>query len=132
MTAPTFQPPTGGFFNTHISAPTVSTVHSNVDTGALGRGREVLPLTLSPTIITTIASVFSSLVVIFGAIFAVYRFVLRQNSQDKEIKKMKTEQTIVVYGLLACLRGLKESGIDGPVTDGIAKLEKHLNQQAHE
>ena len=89
-------------------------------------------MTLSPTIITTIASVFSSLVVIFGAIFAVYKFVLRQNSQDKEIKKMKTEQTIVVYGLLACLRGLKESGIDGPVTDGIAKLEKHLNQQAHE
>ena len=89
-------------------------------------------MTISPTIIGTIASVFSSLVVIFGAIFAIYRFVIRQSEQDKEIKKMKTEQTIVVYGLLACLRGLQESGIDGPVTDGIAKLEKHLNQQAHE
>lgn len=89
-------------------------------------------MTISPTIIGTIASVFSSLVVIFGAIFAIYRFVIRQSEQDKEIKKMKTEQTIVVYGLLACLRGLQESGIDGPVTDGIAKIEKHLNQQAHE
>lgn len=81
--------------------------------------------------ITTAASIFSSLVVIFGAIFAIYRFVLRQNEQDKEIKKMKEEQVIVVYGVLACLRGLQEQGIDGPVTDGIAKLEKHLNQQAH-
>ena len=83
------------------------------------------------TFITTAASIFSSLVVIFGAIFAIYRFVLRQNEQDKEIKKMKEEQVIVVYGVLACLRGLQEQGIDGPVTDGIAKLEKHLNQQAH-
>ena len=86
------------------------------------------------TFITTAASIFSSLVVIFGAIFAIYRFVLRQNEQDKEIKKMKKmkeEQVIVVYGVLACLRGLQEQGIDGPVTDGIAKLEKHLNQQAH-
>ena len=83
------------------------------------------------TTITTVASIFSSLVVIFGAIFAIYRFVLRQNEQDKEIRKMKEEQVIVVYGVLACLRGLQEQGIDGPVTDGIAKLEKHLNQQAH-
>ena len=83
------------------------------------------------TFITTAASIFSSLVVIFGAIFAIYRFVLRQNEQDKEIKKMKEEQVIVVYGVLACLRGLQEQGVDGPVTDGIAKLEKHLNQQAH-
>ena len=92
----------------------------------------MIPLPIDSATITTIASVFSSLVVIFGAIFAVYKFVVRQSEQDKEIKKMKREQTIVVYGLLACLRGLKESGINGPVTDGIAKLEKHLNQQAHE
>ena len=86
---------------------------------------------MNPTIITTIASVFSSLVVIFGAIFAIYRFVIRQSEQDKEIMKMKQEQAIVVYGVLACLRGLQESGIDGRVTDGIARLEKHINQQAH-
>ena len=87
---------------------------------------------ISPTVITTVASVFSSLVVIFGAVFAIYRFVIRQSEQDKEIKKMKEEQKILVYGVLACLRGLQEQGIDGPVTDGIATLEKHLNTQAHE
>ena len=80
------------------------------------------------TFITTAASIFSSLVVIFGAIFAIYRFVLRQNEQDKEIKKMKEEQVIVVYGVLARLRGLQETCVNGPVTDGINRLEKHLNQ----
>ena len=83
------------------------------------------------TTITTAASIFSSLVVIFGAIFAIYRFVIRQSEQDKEIRKMKEEQVIVVYGVLACLRGLQETGVNGPVTDGINRLEKHLNQQAH-
>ena len=86
----------------------------------------------NPTAITTVASIFSSLVVIFGAIFAIYRFVIRQSEQDKEIKKMKEEQKILVYGVLACLRGLKEAGVNGPVTDGIQRLEKHLNIQAHE
>ncbi len=86
---------------------------------------------MNPTIITTVASVFSSLGVIFCAICSIYRVVIRQSEQDKEIMKMKQEQAIVVYGVLACLRGLQESGIDGPVTDGIARLEKHINQQAH-
>ena len=33
---------------------------------------------------------------------------------------------------MACLRGLKEQGCDGPVTAALDKLEKHLNQAAHE
>ena len=92
----------------------------------------MLPIHINHTTITTAASIFSSLVVIFGAIFAIYRFVLRQNEQDKEIKKMKEEQQVVCYGVHACLRGLHEQGCDGPVDDAIVKLEKHLNQQAHE
>ena len=41
------------------------------------------------------------------------------------------EQTLVVYGLLACLKGLAEQGCDGPVTEAISKIEKHINQKAH-
>lgn len=41
------------------------------------------------------------------------------------------EQTLVVYGLLACLKGLAEQGCDGPVTEAINKIEKHINQKAH-
>ena len=86
---------------------------------------------INATLITTIASVFSSLVVIFGAVFSIYRFVVHQSEQDRDIKKMKEEQQVVCYGVLACLRGLREQGCDGPVDDAITKLEKHLNQQAH-
>ena len=38
------------------------------------------------------ASVFSALVVIFSAVFAVYRWYLKQNQQDEDIKNMKAEQ----------------------------------------
>ena len=86
---------------------------------------------INPGIVTTVASVFSSLVVIFGAIFSIYRFVTHQSEQDREITKMKEEQQVVCYGVLACLRGLREQGCDGPVNDAINTLEKHLNEQAH-
>ena len=70
------------------------------------------------------------------------RWVDRQKQQDRDIKalreihnndmdSMKQEQTLIVYGLLACLKGLKEQGCNGPVTEAINKIEKHLNQKAH-
>lgn len=82
--------------------------------------------------IVTAAGLITSLVVIFSAIFAVYRWYLRQNRQDKEIEKMKSEQCLLTYGILACLKGLKEQGCNGPVTEAINKIEKHINQAAHE
>lgn len=82
--------------------------------------------------IITAASVISALVVIFSAVFAVYRWYLRQRQQDKEIENMKTEQCLLTYGILACLKGLKEQGCNGPVTEAISKIEKHINKQAHD
>lgn len=83
------------------------------------------------TIVTT-ASVVSALVVIFSAIFAVYRWYLRQNQQDKEIENMKAEQCLLTYGILACLKGLQEQGCNGPVTEAVNRIEKHINKQAHD
>lgn len=83
------------------------------------------------TIITT-ASVITALVVIFSAIFGVYRWYLKQNQQDTEIKHIKDEQCLLVYGVLACLKGLQELNCNGPVTEAVNKIEKHINQQAHE
>lgn len=82
-------------------------------------------------IIITIASVITALDVIFGVIFAVYRWYLKQEKQDKDIKAIKEEQTILTYGVLACLKGLKEQGCDGPVTTAINQIEKYINKQAH-
>ncbi|MBQ3404614.1 MAG: branched-chain amino acid ABC transporter permease [Oscillospiraceae bacterium] len=61
-----------------------------------------------------------------------HKFVLRQEEQDGELKAIKSEQTVLVYGVLACLKGLKEQGCDGPVTEAIGRIEKHINVQAHQ
>lgn len=82
-------------------------------------------------IIITIASIITALGVIFGMIFAVYRWYLKQEKQDKDIKSIKEEQTLLTYGALACLKGLKEQGCDGPVTTAINQIEKYINKQAH-
>ena len=82
-------------------------------------------------IIVTVASVITALGVIFGVVFAVYRWYLKQNKQDEDIKAIKEEQTLLTYGVLACLKGLKEQGCDGPVTAAINQIEKHINKQAH-
>lgn len=68
----------------------------------------------------------------FSAIFAVYKWYLKQNQQDKEIERMKSEQCLLTYGILACLKGLKEQGCNGPVTEAIDKIQKHINKQAHD
>lgn len=78
----------------------------------------------------------AALVAAIGALIAVYNrgydFVRRQKEQDKIILGIQSEQAILTYGVLACLKGLKEQGCDGPVTEAIAKIEKHLNEKAHE
>lgn len=82
--------------------------------------------------IITAASLLTALAAVFSMVFAAYRWYLRQNEQDKEIEKIKSEQCLLTYGILACLKGLQERGCNGPVTEAINKIEKHINQQAHD
>ena len=82
-------------------------------------------------IITAVAGVITALGVIFGVICAIYKWYLKQEKQDKDIQAIKEEQTILTQGVLACLKGLKEQGCDGPVTLAIKQIENHLNKQAH-
>ena len=82
-------------------------------------------------LITTLAATITALGVIFGVIFAIYKWYLKQEKQDKDIAAIKEEQTLLTQGVLACLKGLKEQGCDGPVTLAIKQIETHLNKQAH-
>ena len=67
-----------------------------------------------------------------GVVVWCIKFVDRQKKQDKELAAIRKEQTLICYGVLARLKGLKEQGCNGPVTAALDKLEKHLNQAAHE
>ena len=81
--------------------------------------------------ISAIAATITALGVILGAVFAAYKWFLKQEKQDKDIKVIKEEQTILTEGILACLKGLKEQGCNGPVTEAIDKIENYLTKRAH-
>lgn len=81
--------------------------------------------------IVTIASVLAAIIAIFKYYNKGYDWVKKQNEQDQQIQDIKDEQRVLTYGVLACLKGLSEQGCDGPVSDAIQTLEKHLNKQAH-
>lgn len=54
-----------------------------------------------------------------------------RSKHETDIKDIQKEQTVIIYGLLACLKGLQEQGCNGAVTEAIDKIEKHINQKAH-
>lgn len=92
--------------------------------------------------IITAAAVVSALSVLLAILVKIVRFLDRQKQQDEDIKELKAkhnddiaaikrEQTILVHGILACLKGLKEQGCNGPVTEEIKNIEDYLNENAH-
>lgn len=99
-------------------------------------------INVTPQTIITAASLIGAVVAIVLYFTKAVRWFDNQQAQDAKIKAledkheedMKTiyeEQTLIVYGLLACLKGLQEKGCNGPVTEAAEKLEKHLNRKAH-
>ena len=91
-----------------------------------------MELTINADTIVKLAAVLAALGGIGGVVVWCIKFVQRNDRQDKELAAIRKEQTLICYGILACLRGLEEQGSDGPVHEALAKLEKHLNQAAHE
>ena len=82
-------------------------------------------------VIVVIASVITALGTIIACFSTIHKWILRQNKQDEDIKAIKEEQSILTTGVLACLKGLKEQGCDGPVAEAISSIENHLNKEAH-
>ena len=82
--------------------------------------------------VLTAAAVLVAIAAIVGYFARGVRWVDRQKAQDKELAELKEELTLLTYGILASLKGLKEQGCNGPVTEAISKIEKHLNKKAHE
>jgi Na+/H+ antiporter NhaD/arsenite permease-like protein len=91
-----------------------------------------MQITVTWQTVITAAAVVGAVVALFKYYNRGYDFVKRQEKQDKIIESIQEEQTLLTYGVLACLKGLKEKGANGPVTEAIDKIEKHLNQKAHD
>ena len=102
-----------------------------------------MQITLTWQGIITAASVIAALIAIVAYFAKAVRWVDKQNEQDTKIKALeerhdremaaiKEEQALLVHGVLACLKGLKEKGCNGPVTEAINQYEDYLNKKAHE
>ena len=93
--------------------------------------------------VITAAAFVGAVIALVSYFSKVVRWVDKQGKQDKDIQDLrkhheedmasiKEEQTLLVYGVLACLKGLSEQGCNGPVTEAINKYEKYLNEKAHQ
>ena len=82
--------------------------------------------------LTQAAEVLGAILAIGGVAFAIFKWFQKQKKQDIDIKALKAEMCLLTYGVLACLKGLSEQGCDGPVSEAINKIEKHINEKAHD
>lgn len=90
-----------------------------------------MEITLTWELLLGAAAVVGAFVALVSYIRRIFGWFDRQEKQEASIKEIKEEQALLTYGILACLRGLKEQGCDGPVTEAVNRLEKHINEKAH-
>ena len=81
--------------------------------------------------VITAASLITALGIIIGFVCRIYKWYLKQERQNEEIKKIKEEDTLVCFALSACLDGLIQLGANHTVPIAKEKLDKHLNKTAH-
>lgn len=81
------------------------------------------------TIITFVA-VLSSLGILGGAALTVHKWILRQNAQDAELKKIHEELAINTRAVWACLKVIGDNGNE-EVKTAIRELETHLIEKGH-
>ena len=62
----------------------------------------------------TAAALLSAAGALLAAYNKTYDWVRRQRKQDEAIAALKEEQGLLVCGVLACLKGLREQGCNGP------------------
>ena len=113
-----------------------------------------MTIELTPQTIITAASLVTAVILLISRFAKGVRWFDKQDQQSVDIEQLKkkheddmaalkqvlakdmhdinAEQTLLTYGVLACLKGLKEQGCNGPVTEAINKIEKYLNQKAHQ
>lgn len=85
-----------------------------------------MQVTLTWQTLVTIASVVGAFVTLVTYFAKVVKFVEHQREQDAEIQFLKNEQGLQLRGILAALKGLKEQGCNGPVTEAITEIEQFL------
>lgn len=98
-----------------------------------------------------LVGVMGTLSVMAGFFLGIYQFIKKvvldkidKNANDikvlneevgrlkSEVADSKEERLILLKGQLACLKGLKEQGCNGPVTHAIDDIENYLMKKSHD
>ncbi len=93
--------------------------------------------------IVQLASIIVAIGTVVGAIIGGYKIFENIKRSDEKheqeirkinskIKTMQKEQALMCYCINAILDGLKQQGCNGEVTKALKKMNKHLNNSAHE
>ena len=101
--------------------------------------------------ISQIVGAIGTLTILASFFFGIYKFIkkvvldkIENNRVDieklkeeikclkSEVQDSKEERLILLKGQLACLKGLKEQGCNGPVTKAIGDIEEYLMKKTHD
>lgn len=98
-------------------------------------------------LIFEICTGITGIVGLIGGLFVIFKWLTNVKTKDdkaakdiEELRKhtecefssIKEENTLICYGLSACLDGLIQQGCNHTVPIAKEKLDKHLNLKAHE
>ena len=89
-------------------------------------------VTVSVETIIKAGALIGALAAIIGYCVKGIRWYVRQEEQDRDIKPIKKENTLIVYALSACLDGLEQLGANHTVPVAKEKLDKYINEMAHD
>lgn len=88
-------------------------------------------ITLTWQSVVGLAGGVAAVIALFGYIFKGYDFVKRQKEQDKDIKSIKKENSLIVESIRACLDGLEQLGANHTVPAAKNKIDQYLIEKAH-
>lgn len=90
-----------------------------------------MQITLNWQMIIGLAGGIAAIAALAGYYNRFYDFVKRQKEQDKDIKAIKKENSLIVESIRACLDGLEQLGANHTVPAAKQKIDTYLNEQAH-
>lgn len=82
-------------------------------------------------LVISLFTLFSLFVKIEKLIIKVADWIKRQREQDDELVNIRLEQSIIMVGVLACLKATVGDFDEKEIHDIIKMTEKHLNDRAH-
>lgn len=91
-----------------------------------------MEVTLDAQTVITFSALVGAAGGIIGVFCRLHKKYLATEELKREVAALKHENGLLCYGLSACLDGLMQLGANHSVPAAKEKLDKYLNERAHE